>query len=54
MNYGLALSPKVERHLLALEVASEGDADDDDDGAGGTLGLALALVVEEVYEESGQ
>ncbi|KAL1938066.1 hypothetical protein VTO73DRAFT_12077 [Trametes versicolor] len=48
MNYGLALSLKLEKHLLALEAAGERDTADEclED-------RALRLAIEEAYEESG-
>ncbi|KAJ7692095.1 glycosyl transferase family group 2-domain-containing protein [Mycena rosella] len=49
MNYGLALSLKLERHLAALEAAgvSEDDGECLED-------KAMHLAVEEIYEESGR
>ncbi|EIW53035.1 uncharacterized protein TRAVEDRAFT_75216 [Trametes versicolor FP-101664 SS1] len=48
MNYGLALSLKLEKHLLALEAAGERDTAEEclED-------RALRLAIEEAYEESG-
>ncbi|OJT11702.1 hypothetical protein TRAPUB_11764 [Trametes pubescens] len=48
MNYGLALSLKLEKHLLALEAAGERDTADEclED-------RALRLAIEEAHEESG-
>jgi hypothetical protein len=50
MNYGLALSLKLEKHLLALEASGEEDEEDrqclED--------RAMEMAVEEVYQESGQ
>ncbi|KAJ7183586.1 glycosyl transferase family group 2-domain-containing protein [Mycena filopes] len=49
MNYGLALSLKLEKHLAALEAAgvSEDDGECLED-------KAMHLAVEEIYEESGR
>ncbi|KAJ6629846.1 glycosyl transferase family group 2-domain-containing protein [Mycena sp. CBHHK59/15] len=49
MNYGLALSLKMEAHILALEAAGF-----DEDAEGGCLeDRALALAVEQTFEETG-
>ena len=55
MNYGLALSLKLEKHLAALEASGAQD-DEGEDGSGAeTLEeRALALAVEEMFEESGR
>jgi hypothetical protein len=50
MNYGLALSLKMEKHLLALEEAGE---DDEEEGAQTLEDRALEMAIEEVYAESG-
>ena len=53
MNYGLALSLKLEKHLAALlaESASRGvDAEDEDN----LEDKALEMAIEAVYEESGR
>ena len=53
MNYGLALSLKLEKHLAALlaESASRGvDAEDEDN----LEDKAMEMAIEEVYEESGR
>jgi hypothetical protein len=51
MNYGLQLSLKLEKHLLALDAAGEQDGD----GLGGQCleDKAMNLAVEEVFEETG-
>jgi hypothetical protein len=50
-NYGLALSLKMEKHLLALEEAGEDEEEED----GQTLeDRALKIAIEEVYAESGK
>jgi hypothetical protein len=49
MNYGLALSLKLEKHLMALEAAGE----DDKDGVA-LEDQALELAIEEMYEENGR
>ncbi|TCD64806.1 hypothetical protein EIP91_003618 [Steccherinum ochraceum] len=53
MNYGLALSLKLEKHLAALaaEAASRGDDLEDDDEA---EEKAMNMAIEEIYEESGR
>lgn len=53
MNYGLALSLKLEKHLAAIiaEAAGRGEDIDDDDGI---EDRALELAIEETYQESGQ
>lgn len=50
MNYGLALSLKLEKHLLALEAAGEVEGDDDQC----LEDRAMDMAVEEIYQESGQ
>jgi hypothetical protein len=52
MNYGLALSLKMERHLAALE--EQGVEDSEEDGGKSLEDQALDLAVEEVFEESGR
>ncbi|EIW53034.1 uncharacterized protein TRAVEDRAFT_175203 [Trametes versicolor FP-101664 SS1] len=52
MNYGLALSLKMEKHILALETAAAADPSADSDD---TLeDRALEMAVEEAFEESGR
>lgn len=52
MNYGLALSLKMEKHILALEAAAAADPSADSDD---TLeDRALEMAVEEAFEESGR
>jgi hypothetical protein len=52
MNYGLALSLKLEKHLKVLEEEEEnGELDDDEFGC--LEDKALAMAVEEVYNENG-
>ncbi|KII90397.1 hypothetical protein PLICRDRAFT_52136 [Plicaturopsis crispa FD-325 SS-3] len=56
MNYGLALSLKMEKHIIALEAEEQAarargeDVEDTDD----LEDRAVALAVEETYEESGR
>ncbi|THG96109.1 hypothetical protein EW026_g5663 [Hermanssonia centrifuga] len=52
MNYGLALSLKLEKHManLIAEAASHGDEIDDEDNI---EEKALQLAIEETFEESG-
>jgi hypothetical protein len=52
MNYGLQLSLKLEKHLIALEAAGEQDGE----GAGGPSleDKAMNMAVEEIYEETGR
>jgi len=52
MNYGLALSLKLEKHLKVLEEEEESGVLDDDE-FGCLEDKALAMAVEEVYNESG-
>lgn len=54
MNYGLALSLKLEKHLLALEAAGEGEADSDDPTVQSLEDKAMEMAIEEIYEENGQ
>ncbi|EMD36048.1 hypothetical protein CERSUDRAFT_115962 [Gelatoporia subvermispora B] len=55
MNYGLALSQKMEKHILALEADAAARGVDPDDESDECLeDRALNLAIEEVYEESGQ
>jgi cellulose synthase/poly-beta-1,6-N-acetylglucosamine synthase-like glycosyltransferase len=51
MNYGLALSLKLEKHLAALIEAGE---DDTEDGAVSLEDRALEMAVEETFEASGR
>ncbi|KAH9938818.1 glycosyl transferase family group 2-domain-containing protein [Epithele typhae] len=51
MNYGLALSLKMEAHIAALEASGAAFAED---GEESLEERALALAVEETFEESGQ
>jgi hypothetical protein len=52
MNYGLALSLKLEKHLKVLEDAEQrGELEDSQDEC--LEDMALALAMEEVYNESG-
>jgi hypothetical protein len=52
MNYGLALSLKLEKHLKVLEDAEDrGELDDSEYEC--LEDMALALAIEEVYNESG-
>jgi hypothetical protein len=49
MNYGLALSLRLEKHLLALEAAGDGMASSEMQ----TLeDKAMEMAIEEIYEES--
>ncbi|KAF7317249.1 hypothetical protein HMN09_00460000 [Mycena chlorophos] len=49
MNYGLALSLRLEKHLAALEAAGESDTD-----AECLEDRAMQMAVDEIYEESGR
>ena len=53
MNYGLALTLKLEKHMAALiaEAATRGEEIDEDDNI---EDRALNMAVEETYEESGR
>ncbi|KAI0074905.1 hypothetical protein K474DRAFT_1709473 [Panus rudis PR-1116 ss-1] len=53
MNYGLALSLKLEKHLVNLvaEAASRGEDISDDDNI---EDQAMNMAIEEIYEESGR
>jgi hypothetical protein len=53
MNYGLALSLKLEKHLLALEAAGE-EPDADEPGVQCLEDRAMEMAIEEIYEESGR
>lgn len=50
MNYGLALSLKLEKHLLALEAA--GETGDEATGGQSLEDRAMEMAVEEIYEEN--
>ncbi|KAH7922289.1 hypothetical protein BV22DRAFT_666525 [Leucogyrophana mollusca] len=53
MNYGLALSMKLEKHIKALEEAeTSGELTEDDPEC--LEDKALSMAIEEVYEESGR
>ena len=53
MNYGLALSMKMEKHLKALEEAVErGELEENEQLS--LEDLALDMAVEETYEETGR
>ncbi|GBE85655.1 glycosyl transferase family group 2-domain-containing protein [Sparassis latifolia] len=55
MNYGLALSLKLEKHLLALEADAAARGLDASQVEGECLeDKAMNLAVEEIYEESGK
>jgi len=61
MNYGLALSLKIEEIIRRLEIErgekaslADSSASSDDDGGEDIEEQALRLAVEEVYEESGR
>jgi cellulose synthase/poly-beta-1,6-N-acetylglucosamine synthase-like glycosyltransferase len=59
MNYGLALSLKMEEHILKLELeraekASLADSTSSGEGGEGIEEQALRIAVEEIFEESGQ
>ncbi|KAI9457224.1 glycosyl transferase family group 2-domain-containing protein [Lactarius psammicola] len=59
MNYGLALSLKMEEHIRKLELergekASVTDSTISDDGSEDLEEQALRLAIEEIYEESGR
>ncbi|KAI0364861.1 hypothetical protein BV20DRAFT_812457 [Pilatotrama ljubarskyi] len=51
MNYGLALSLKMEKHILALEAAAAADSAADHEA--NLEDRALEMAIEEVFEESG-
>ncbi|KAI0033593.1 glycosyl transferase family group 2-domain-containing protein [Vararia minispora EC-137] len=53
MNYGLALSLKMEEHIRRLEL-ERGEKPTDDDEQDGLEEKALGLAIEETYEESGK
>ncbi|KAI1784474.1 glycosyl transferase family group 2-domain-containing protein [Ganoderma leucocontextum] len=53
MNYGLALSLKMERHILALEAANA-SAEDFSEYSMGIEDRALEMAIEETFEESGR
>ncbi|KAH7912096.1 glycosyl transferase family group 2-domain-containing protein [Hygrophoropsis aurantiaca] len=53
MNYGLALSLKLEKHMKALEIA-EARGEIIEDGSECMEDKALGMAIEEVYEESGK
>ncbi|EPS96750.1 hypothetical protein FOMPIDRAFT_1052989 [Fomitopsis schrenkii] len=53
MNYGLALSLKLEKHLLALEAEAAERGADYVEGEESLEDRAMNLAVEEIYEESG-
>lgn len=53
MNYGLALSLKLEKHLAAL-LAAKGSYSDDTDDVENLEERALELAIEETYEETGR
>ncbi|KAI0707461.1 glycosyl transferase family group 2-domain-containing protein [Cerioporus squamosus] len=50
MNYGLALSLKMEKHIMELEAAAAATDGSDE----GLEDRALEMAVEEMFEESGQ
>jgi hypothetical protein len=52
MNYGLALSLKLEKHLLILEASGESDAEVD--GGQCLEDRAMEMAIEEIYEENGR
>ena len=59
LNYGLALSLKIEEHIRRLDIerGEEGSATDhtiSDDDVEGIEEQALRLAIEETFEESGQ
>ncbi|KAL6303531.1 glycosyl transferase family group 2-domain-containing protein [Sparassis latifolia] len=56
MNYGLALSLKLEKHLLALEAdaAARGETPDPRAGGESLEDRAMNMAVEEIFEESGR
>ncbi|KAI0728334.1 glycosyl transferase family group 2-domain-containing protein [Fomitopsis betulina] len=54
MNYGLALSLKLEKHLLALEEEAAERSADYVEGEESLEDRAMNLAVEEIYEESGR
>lgn len=52
MNYGLALSLKLEKHLLALEAA--GEVGEETRGGQCLEDRAMDMAIEEIYQENGQ
>jgi hypothetical protein len=52
MNYGLTLSLKLEKHLLALEAA--GEEDGEPEGGLSFEDRAMEMAIEEIYQESGK
>ena len=54
MNYGLALSLKLEKHLLALEAEVAARGADYVEGEESLEDRAMNMAVEEIYEESGR
>jgi hypothetical protein len=52
MNYGLALSLKLEKHLLILEAS--GESDTEGDGGQCLEDRAMEMAIEEIYEENGR
>ncbi|TFY58029.1 hypothetical protein EVJ58_g6671 [Rhodofomes roseus] len=54
MNYGLALSLKLEKHLLALEADAAARGTYHVEGEESLEDQAMNMAVEEIYEESGK
>lgn len=53
MNYGLALSIKMEKHLKTLvEAVEEGEMEEDEDQS--LEDMALEMAIEETFEENGR
>ena len=54
MNYGLALSLKMEKHILAFEAANPSAAEDFAEDGASMEDRALEMAIEETFEESGR
>lgn len=54
MNYGLALSIKLEKYLKTLEEAVENGEMEEEEGSQSLEDKALEMAIEETFEESGQ
>lgn len=54
MNYGLALSLKLEKHLLALENEASEHDESPDESQDSLEEKAMNMAIEEIYEESGR
>lgn len=54
MNYGLALSLKLEKHLLVLEAEAQEHCEVPDDSEESLEDKAMNMAIEEMYEDSGR